>query len=59
MLFMPSAASHTVILKGTAKVLTAGFEWLGLAQQSWLRFRTLRQTRSVGSTGLHITHDSS
>jgi hypothetical protein len=30
MLLMPSAASHTVISKGTAKVLTAGFEWLGV-----------------------------
>ena len=30
MLFMPSAASHTVVLKSTAKVLTVGFEGLGV-----------------------------
>ena len=50
---------HTQSFNGTAIVLTTGFEWLSVdAALMAARMHSVSNT-TVGSTGLHITRDSS
>lgn len=50
--------THTLVLKGTAKMLTAGFDWLGVDAAVIAASRRSVSNTTVASTGLHITHDS-